>query len=102
MLFLIIFSFIYISDSENDDSCGGHLWRMLASLSHLFHRYIILPTNNKLRIHSRGVPSVLLVGNEQFHVQSNHLLLDELEVRITCAFEHLQLALMCKLTYTII
>lgn len=80
---IVIFalSLIFISDSENDDSRGGHLWSLLASLSHLFYRNIVLSTNNKLRIHSRSVPSFLLAGDEQFDVQSNHLLLDELKVR---------------------
>lgn len=72
---------LQISGSEDDDSGGDHLRSVLAALPALLHLDRLLPVHHQVRIHPGNVPGHLLAGNEQLDVQSDHLLLDECEVR---------------------
>lgn len=65
---------------ENDDGCCVNICNLLAAISYIFHNNGTLSANNIIILYSGNLLSHLLAGNEQFNVQSNHLLLDEFKV----------------------
>lgn len=65
---------------EDDDSGRPYIRHLLAALSQLLHRHILLPGHHGGPIHPGALLGHLLAGNEQFHVQSHYILLDELTV----------------------
>lgn len=68
---------------ENDDRGRVDIRRVLASIPHLLHSGVIRAADHRNQIHPGGVPGHLLARHVKLHVQSNHLLLDELPVRPT-------------------
>lgn len=75
------FSYLF-SGCEDDDRGGNNIRGMLASVPFILYYDIDIPHNYRIRTHSRNIPGHLLVGDEQFHVQSDNLLLDECQVRV--------------------
>lgn len=55
---------------------------MLATLPHLFHPDILLSGYNAATVYTGTIFGNLLASYEQFHVQSNYILLDEFKVEI--------------------
>lgn len=66
---------------ENDDGRGVNLRHLLAAVSRLLHSALLHPRLDQRAVHPGTLLGHLLAGHEQLHVQSHHLLLDELEVR---------------------
>jgi hypothetical protein len=69
-----------LTGGEDDDRGGDDLRRVLAAVPHLFHHLVAHARDQRDVIHPGAVPGHLLAGHVQFHVQPNHLLLDELQV----------------------
>lgn len=62
---------------QNDDGCRADIRRVLAAVSHVLYHRLVRPGHHNAALHSGDLSSHLLAGNEQQHVQSDHLLLDE-------------------------
>lgn len=71
---------IFRLGGQDDDCCCTNIRRLLATLPHVLHRDLLLPRHHGGAIHSGTVFGYLLAGNEQFHVQSDYILLDEFTV----------------------
>lgn len=62
---------------ENDDLGGGDIRHLLAAVSRVLYRRLLLSGAEQLGTNTGGVFGHLLAGDEQLDVQSDHLLLDE-------------------------
>jgi hypothetical protein len=77
-----------VSGCKNDDGGSDDICRVLATLSRILHRDVILARSDKRTVHPGTISCNLLAGYVQQHVQSDHLLLDEFQVRYihSCEF----------------
>jgi len=76
---------LFSAGGEDDDRGGGDLRRLPAAAARQLHRGQPAPARDRVRLVPAAVPGHLLAGDEQRHVQSAHLLLDERQVTDDCA-----------------
>ena len=80
MTVLPIFRFLCAGGEDDDCGCVD-ICRVLAAISHVLHSDVIHAANHQRQLHPGSVPGHLLARHVELHVQPDHLLLDELQVR---------------------
>ena len=74
--------FRFLCAGGEDDDCGCvDICRVLAAISHVLHSDVIHAANHQRQLYPGSVPGHLLARHVELHVQPDHLLLDELQVR---------------------
>lgn len=71
---------MFVAGSEDDDYRSNNIRSLLATVPFVFHHDIDVSGHNNVPAHPGNLFGHLLAGNEQFHVQSHYLLLDECQV----------------------
>lgn len=66
-----------ISGGQNDDGRRADIRRVLVAFSPLLHHHIVRSEHHNAAVYPGDLLGHLLAGDEQQHVQSDHLLLDE-------------------------
>lgn len=74
-------AFLSAAGGEDDDRGRVYVRCLLAALSYLLLTAPVLPRFIRTALHPTGLPGHHVAGHELYHVQPNHLLLPQQQVR---------------------